>query len=54
MSRCDWVDNKKDRSSTSINPEFEEKIVAYYKDSMINLMYHLKEASIKISPEWRK
>lgn len=33
---------------------FEGKIVASYKSSMINQTYHLKEASIKISLEWLK
>jgi hypothetical protein len=32
----------------------EGKVVANYKPSMINQMYHLKEATIKISPEWLK
>ena len=33
---------------------FEGKVVANYKPSMINQMYHLKEAIVKVSPEWLK
>ena len=32
----------------------EGKVVANYKPSMINQIYHLKEATIKVSPEWLK
>jgi hypothetical protein len=48
------MDNQKDRSSTSINLNVEGKVLASYKPSMINQMYHLKEATLKISPEWLK
>ena len=32
----------------------EGKVVANYKPSMINQMYHLKEATVKISLDWLK
>ena len=32
----------------------EGKVVANYKPSMINQIYHLKQATIKVSPEWLK
>ena len=49
----EWITRKVDHKHQSIL-NFEGEIVASYKDSMINQMYHLKEASIKISPEWLK
>ena len=49
----EWITRKVDHQHQSIL-NFEGKIVASYKASMINQMYHLKEASIKISPEWLK
>ena len=32
----------------------EGKAVANYKSSMINQIYHLKEATVKVSPDWLK
>ena len=32
----------------------DNKSVSSYKASVFNKMYHLKEASIKVSPEWLK
>ena len=32
----------------------EGKDVANYKPSMINQIYHLKEATVKVSPDWLK
>ena len=32
----------------------EGKVVANYKPSLINQLYHLKEATVKISPDWLK
>jgi hypothetical protein len=32
----------------------EGKVVANYKPCMINQMYHLKEATVKVSPKWLK
>ena len=49
----DWITRKVDHQNQSIL-NFEGKIVASYKASVINQMYHLKEASIKISLEWLK
>lgn len=49
----EWITRKVDHQHRSIL-NFEENIVASYKAFMINQMYHLKEASIKISPKWLK
>ena len=49
----EWITRKIDHEHRSIL-NFEGKIVASYKPSMINQMYQLKEAIIKISPEWLK
>ena len=49
----EWITRNVDHQHRSIL-NFEGKIVASYKPSMINQMYHLKEAIIKISPEWLK
>ena len=48
------MDYKKDQPSTSINLNAEGKVVANYKPSLINQIYHLKEATVKISPDWLK
>ena len=45
----EWITRKIDHQHRSIL-NFEGKIVASYKPSMINQMYHLKVAIIKISP----
>ena len=34
--------------------DVEGKVVANYKPSMINQIYHLKEATVKVSPDWLK
>ena len=49
----EWITRKDDHQHRSIL-NFEGKVVASYKASMMNQMYHLKESSIKISPEWLK
>ena len=46
-----WITRKVDHQHRSIL-NVEGKVVANYKPSMINQMYHLKEATIKVSPEW--
>ena len=46
-----WITRKIDHQHRSIL-NFEGTIVAHYKPSMINQMYHLKEANIKVSFEW--
>ena len=50
MSRCNRMDNQEDRSILNV----EGKVVPNYKPSMISQMYHLKEATVKVSPEWLK
>jgi hypothetical protein len=47
----EWITRKFDHQHRSIL-NFEGKVVASYKAYMINQMYHLKEVSINISPEW--
>ena len=47
----EWITRKIDHQHRSIL-NFEGIVVAHYKPSMINQMYHLKEANIKVSPEW--
>jgi len=49
----EWIIRKIDHQHQSIL-NVEGKVVANYKPSMINQMYHLKEATIKVSPEWLK
>ena len=49
----EWITRKIDHQHRSIL-NVEGKVVANYKPSMINQMYHLKEATIEISPEWLK
>ena len=50
MSGCCRMDYKKDRSILNV----EGKVVANYKPSMINQIYHLKEATAKVSSDWLK
>ena len=49
----EWITRTIDHQHQSIL-NFEGEILASYKHFMINQMYHLKEASIKISPKWLK
>ena len=49
----EWITRKIDHQHRSIL-NIEGKVVANYKPSMINQIYHLKEATIKVSPEWLK
>jgi hypothetical protein len=49
----EWITRKIDHQHRSIL-NVEGKAVANYKPSMINKMYHLKEAIVKISPDWLK
>ena len=49
----EWITRKIDHQHRSI-PNHEGKSVDNYKSSMFNQMYHLKEAYIKVSPEWLK
>ena len=48
-----WITRRIDDRHRSIL-NVEGKIVANYKPSMINQMYHLKEVTIKVSPDWLK
>ena len=45
-----WITRKIDHQHRSIL-KFEGTVVAHYKPSMINQMYHLKETNINVSPE---
>ena len=49
----EWITRRIDHQHRSIL-NIEGKVVANYKPSMINQMYHLKEATIKVSPDWLK
>ena len=49
----EWITRKIDHQHRSIL-NVEGKVVDNYKPSMINQMYHLKEAIVKVSPEWLK
>ena len=49
----EWITRRIDHQHRSIL-NIEGKVVASYKPSMINQMYHLKEATVKVSPEWLK
>jgi hypothetical protein len=49
----EWITRKIDHQHRSIL-NAEGKVVAKYKPSMINQIYHLKEATVKISPDWLK
>ena len=48
-----WITRRIDHQHRSIL-NIEGKVVASYKPSMINQMYHLKEATVKVSPDWLK
>jgi hypothetical protein len=48
-----WITRKIDHQHLSIL-NVEGKGVANYEPSMINQIYHLKEATIKVSPDWLK
>jgi anaerobic ribonucleoside-triphosphate reductase len=49
----EWITRKIDHQHQSIL-NYEGKSVASYKSSVFNQMYHLKEAHIKVTPEWLK
>ena len=49
----EWITRRIDHQHRSIL-NVEGKVVDNYKPSMINQMYHLKEATVKVSPEWLK
>jgi hypothetical protein len=49
----EWITRKIDHQHRSIL-NAKGKAMANYKPSLINQIYHLKEAAIKISPDWLK
>ena len=49
----EWITRKINHQHRSFF-NVEGKVVANYKPSMINQIYHLKEAIIKVSSEWLK
>ena len=49
----EWITRKIDHQHQSIL-NAEGKVVANYNPSMINQIYHFKEATVKISPDWLK
>ena len=49
----EWITRKIDHQHQSVL-NAEGKAVANYKPSMINQIYHLKEANVKISLDWLK
>jgi hypothetical protein len=49
----EWIIRNIDHEHRSIL-NYEDKSVASYKDSVFKQMYHLKEAHIKVTPEWLK
>ena len=49
----EWITWKIDHENRSIL-NYENKSVASYKASVFNQIYHLKEADIKVTPEWLK
>lgn len=49
----EWITRNIDHEHRSIL-NYEDKNVASYKASGFNQMYHLKEAHIKVTPEWLK
>ena len=49
----EWITQKIDHENKSILNS-ENKSIASYKASIFNQIYHLKEAHIKVTPEWLK
>lgn len=49
----EWITRKIDHQHRSIM-NYEGKSVSSYEGLVFNQMYHLKEACIKVSPEWLK
>ena len=47
----EWITRKIDHEHRSIL-NYENQSVCSYKASVFNQMYHLKEAHIKVTPEW--
>jgi hypothetical protein len=53
LNVIEWITWKVDHESRSILI-FEDKNVASYQASMLNQLYHFKEAHVKVTPEWLK
>jgi hypothetical protein len=49
----EWITRKIDHQHRSIL-NVKGKYMSNYKSSMINQIYHLKEATVKVSPDWLK
>ena len=49
----EWITRKVDYENGEIL-NFENKSVASYKASVLNQIYHFKEAHIKVTWEWMK
>ena len=47
----EWITRKIDHEHQSIL-NYEDESVSSYKASILNQMYHLKEAHFKVTPEW--
>ena len=53
LNVIEWITWKVDHENRSIL-YFEDKSVASYKESILNQIYHFREACIKVTPEWLK
>ena len=49
----EWITRRVDHESRAIL-NFEDKNVASYQASVLNHLYHFKEAQVKVTPEWLK
>ena len=49
----EWITQRVDHDSRTIL-NFEDKNVASYQATMLNQLYHFKEAHVKVTPEWLK
>lgn len=49
----DWMTRRIDHESRTIL-NFKDKHVASYQAPVLNLLYHFKEAQVKVTPEWLK
>jgi hypothetical protein len=49
----EWINQRVDHESRTIL-NFEDKKVANYQASVLNQLYHFKEAHVKVTSEWLK
>ena len=49
----EWLTRRIDHESRTIL-NFEDKIASNYQASVLNWLYHFKEAQVKVTPEWLK